>query len=260
MYTYYLLGTMTALHRISESLSNCTCWEIITEDRNSYCLLGREREIIKLFPGESVGSIIRNLFDKPFERIILMSASYNHQNLALYTNNGIVWMGSIDMKQKYCEFDTGRKDVPRQIEWIMNVDNDLSEALVIAYPSFLLVVNRNGDKNLFTYDPAIFLVPEMDGVRILTNTTHEMIQKLPKCVHNIFAINSQEPSSFLFEAQKKFQEKSHQADEYLSLFRDRMQVAVDECIEAAGYEFCTTTQKSLMRVSLDDYPNIKGLY
>ncbi|XP_075148026.1 vacuolar protein sorting 16 [Haematobia irritans] len=237
------------LPEIPKSISNCSCWEIVTEDRNSYCLLGREREIIKLFPGESVGSIIRNLIDKPFERIILMSVSYNHKNLALYTNNGIVWMGSIDMKQKFCEFDTGRKDIPKQIEWIMNVDNDQSEAIVIAYPSFLLAVNVNGDKNLFTYDPAIFLVPELDGVRILTNTTHEMIQKLPKCVHNIFAINSQEPSSFLFEAQKKFQEKSHQADEYLSLFRDRMTVAVDECVEAAGYEFCTTTQKCLMRTA-----------
>lgn len=212
--------------------------------------MGRDREVIKLLPGESVGSITRNLFDKAFDRIILMSVSYNHQNLALYTNNGLLWMGSIDMKQKYCEFDTGRKDIPKQIEWIMNVDNDQSDAVVIAYPSFLLVVNRNGDKNLFTYDPAIFLVAEMDGVRVLTNSGHEMIQKLPKCVHNIFAINSQEPSSFLFEAQKKYQEKSHQSDEYLSLFRDRINVAVDECIEAAGYEFCPSTQKCLMRVSI----------
>lgn len=231
-----------------ESPSECTCWEIVTEERNSYCLLGRDREVIKLFLGESVGSITRNLIDKPFERIVLMSLSYNHQNLALYTNNGLLWMGSVDMKQKYCEFDTGRKDMPKQIEWIMNVDNSQSDAVIIAYNSFLLVVNRNGDKNLFSYDPAIFLVAEMDGVRILTNNAHEMIQKLPKCVQNIFAINSQEPSSFLFEAQKKFQEKSHQSDEYLSLFRDRMIEAVNECIEAAGYEFCPETQKSLMRV------------
>ncbi|XP_065372038.1 vacuolar protein sorting-associated protein 16 homolog [Calliphora vicina] len=237
------------LPEIPKSLSECSCWEIVTEERNSYCLLGRDREVIKLFLGESVGSITRNLIDKPFERIILMSVSYNHQNLALYTNNGLLWMGSVDMKQKYCEFDTGRKDMPKQIEWIMNVDNSQSDAVVIAYNSFLLVVNRNGDKNLFSYDPAIFLVAEMDGVRILTNNTHEMVQKLPKCVQNIFAINSQEPSSFLFEAQKKFQEKSHQSDEYLSLFRDRMDEAVYECIEAAGYEFCTETQKCLMRTA-----------
>uniref|UniRef100_A0A1A9WT63 Vps16 N-terminal domain-containing protein n=1 Tax=Glossina brevipalpis TaxID=37001 RepID=A0A1A9WT63_9MUSC len=29
-------------------------------------------------------------------------------------------MGSVDIKQKYCEFDTDQKDVAKQIEWIMN--------------------------------------------------------------------------------------------------------------------------------------------
>ncbi|XP_067617235.1 vacuolar protein sorting-associated protein 16 homolog [Eurosta solidaginis] len=237
------------LPEIPKSISECTCWEIITEERNTYCLLGRDQEVIKLFPGESVGTITRNLFGRQFERILLMSVSYNHQNLALYTNNGLLWLGTVDMKKKFCEFDTGRKDIPRQIEWVMNAEQNQADAVVISYPSFLLVVNRNGDKNLFTYDPAIFLVAEMDGVRIITNSAHEMIQKLPKCVQNIFAVNSQEPSSFLFEAQKKFQEKSHQADEYLSLFRDKMDIAVEECIEAAGYEFCTETQKSLLRTA-----------
>lgn len=231
-------------------MSECTSWEIVTEERNSYCLLARDREIIKLFPGESVGTITRNLFDKMYDRIILMSVSYNQQNLALYTNTGLLWMGTVDMQNKFCEFDTGRKDIPRQIQWIMNTDSNQANAVIISYPSFLLVVNRNGDKNLFTYDPAIFLIPEMDGVRILTNTTHELIQKVPKCVQNIFAINSQEPSSFLFEAHRKYQEKSHKSDEYLSLFRGRMDEAVNECIEAAGYEFCTETQKSLLRVSI----------
>uniref|UniRef100_A0A0K8U911 Vacuolar protein sorting-associated protein 16 homolog n=1 Tax=Bactrocera latifrons TaxID=174628 RepID=A0A0K8U911_BACLA len=237
------------LPEIPKSASDCLCWEIITEERNTYCLLGRDQEVVKLFPGESVGTITRNLFDRPFERILLMSVSYNHQNLALYTNNGLLWLGTVDMKRKFCEFDTGRKDVPRQIEWVMNSEKNDADAVVISYPSFLLVVNRNGDRNLFTYDPAIFLIAEMDGVRIITNNAHEMIQKLPKCVQNIFAVNSQEPSSFLFEAQKKYQEKSHQADEYLSLFRNKMDVAVDECIEAAGYEFCTETQKSLLRTA-----------
>ncbi|XP_055851662.1 vacuolar protein sorting-associated protein 16 homolog isoform X1 [Episyrphus balteatus] len=229
------------------SSENISCWQIVSEDRNSYCLIGREKEIIKLVPGQSVGLTHRNLFDKPFDRIVQMSVSYNHQFLALYTNNGLLWLGTVDMKKKFCEFDTGRLDQPKQIEWIMDSDNThLSDAVTISYPSLLLVVNKNGDQNIFTYDPAIFLVPELDGVRIITNSTHEMIQKVPKCVQNIFAINSQEPSSFLFEAQKKFQERSHQSDEYLSLFRGKMDVAVDECIEAAGYEFCPETQKSLI--------------
>ncbi|XP_055906009.1 vacuolar protein sorting-associated protein 16 homolog [Eupeodes corollae] len=232
------------------SSENFSCWQIVSEDRNSYCLIGREREVIKLAHGQSVGTIHGKLFNKPFEKIVLMSVSYNHQFLALYTNNGLLWLGTVDMKEKFCEFDTDRLDQPKQIEWIMDSDNThLSDAVVITYPSLLLVVDKKGDHNVFTYDPAIFLVPELDGVRIITNSTHEMIQKVPKCVQNIFAINSQEPSSFLFEAQKKFQERSHQSDEYLSLFRGKMEIAVDECIEAAGYEFCPETQKSLIKTA-----------
>lgn len=124
-----------------------------------------------------------------------------------------------------------------------------AQALVVTYPSLLLVVSTAGDVNIYSYEPAIFLIPEMDGVRILTNNCHEMIQKVPKCVNNIFAINSQESSSWLFEAHKKFQEKSHRSDEYLCLIQDKLPMAVNECIDAAGYEFDTKTQKSLIRAA-----------
>ncbi|KAH8311776.1 hypothetical protein KR044_008047, partial [Drosophila immigrans] len=234
---------------IPNSNVSCSCWEIVTEGRNSYCLLGREREVIKLMHGQTVGTITANLFEKPHDRIIKISVSYNHQHLALYTNTGLLWLGSVDMRQKYCEFDTGRKDMPLQIEWIMNTHNTDADAVVISYPSYLLIVNRNADRSEFPYDPIMFLVAEMDGVRIITQSSHEMIQRLPKCVENIFAVNSQAPASYLFEAQKKFEEKSYKSDEYLSMCRSNIELAVNECIEAAAYEFCPDTQKSLMRTA-----------
>ncbi len=134
-----------------------------------------------------------------------MSVSYNHAYIALYTNNGIVWMGSSDLETKFCEFNTGRTERLLQISWILDSENCRSaDAIVITYPSLLIVISVAGDSNLYCYDPAIFLIPEMDGVRVLTNNCHEMIQKVPKCVNNIFAINSQESSSWLFEAHKKY--------------------------------------------------------
>ncbi|XP_017122816.1 vacuolar protein sorting-associated protein 16 homolog [Drosophila elegans] len=241
--------TERKLPDIPNSSQNCSCWEIVTEGRNSYCLLGRDREVIKLFPGETVGTITANLFEKPHDRIIKISVSYNHQHLALYTNTGLLWLGSVDMRQKYCEFDTGRKDMPLQMEWIMNADNSDADAVVISYPSYLLIVNRNADRSDFPYDPVMFLVAEMDGVRIITQNSHEIIQRLPKCVENIFAVNSQEPASYLFEAQKKFEEKSYKSDEYLSMCREKIELAVTECIEAASFEFCPETQKSLLRTA-----------
>lgn len=80
-----------------------------------------------------------------------------------------------------------------------------ADAIVIAYPSLLLIVTVAGDSNMYSYDSVPFLIPEMDCVRILSNTEHEMLQKVPSCVNNIFAINSQRPSSYLFGAFQKYE-------------------------------------------------------
>jgi hypothetical protein len=47
----------------------------------------------------------------------------------------------------------------------------------------------------------------------------------------------------------KLQKRSHRADEYIRLVKDHLEVAVKQCIEAAGYEFDTRNQMMLIRVS-----------
>lgn len=102
----------------TESILEPTCWETITEDRNTYCLVAREKEIFKLRQGDSVCALVNVSFEKDFKSIVAMSVSYNHKYLALYTNRGTIWMGSSDLKTKYCEFDTGRgAEKPKQIAW-----------------------------------------------------------------------------------------------------------------------------------------------
>lgn len=159
-------------------------------------------------------------------------------------------MGSSDFVNKYCEFNTGRTEVPRDIAWILDSETgENADAIVITYPSLLLIIGFNGESNAYPYDPALFLIPEMDSVRVLSNGCHEMIQKIPKCIINTFAINSQAASSFLFEAHKKFIEKSHKSDEYLCLAKPRLDEAVQECIDAACYEFDTFIQKNLIQAA-----------
>lgn len=80
------------------------------------------------------------------------------------------------------------------------------DAIVIAYPSRLLIVSVAGDCNPYVYDSVPFLIPEMDCVRILSSSDgHEMLRKVPTCVNNIFKINSQKPSSYLFDAYEKYE-------------------------------------------------------
>lgn len=229
------------------------------EDRKTTCLITREQEIYKVKQDENICTAIGISLDFDYKAIRLMSVSFNNRHIAICTNTGNIWMGTSCLRTKYCEFNTGRTEMPKQIEWCIDADNPLkAEAIVLTYPSILLIVGINGDSNIYTYDPAIFLVPEMDGVRVLTNGYHEFIQKVPKCVSNIFGISISEPSSFLFESHRKFCERSHQSDEYLCLILDKIETAVNECIEAAGFEFDTETQKSLILAAHFGKGFIKG--
>jgi hypothetical protein len=237
------------LPEIPKSALDPTSWAVIVEDRKTACLIAREQELYKVKQDDSMCTSKELSFNFDYKTIRCMSVSFNNRHIAMCTNTGILWMGASDLKQKYCEFSTGRSEMPKQIEWCIDADDPMkAEAIVLTYPSILLIVGINGDSNIYTYDPAIYLIPEMDGVRVLTNNYHELIQKVPKCVSNIFGISTfiNEPSSFLFESHRKFCEKSHQSDEYLCLIMDKIDVAVSGCIKAAGYEFDTETQKSLI--------------
>lgn len=181
-----------------------------------------------------------------YKNIIHMAVSFNHKHIAFYTNSGHVWMGSSNL-EKYCEFTTGRSENPNDLAWILNSEGgDKATGIAITYSSILLIIALNGESITYSYDQAIIIIPEMDGLRLISNGCHEMLQNIPKCITNTFAINSQEASSFLFEANKQFQAKNHKSDEYLSLARDKIEKAVQDCIDAACYEFDTNIQKSLM--------------
>lgn len=111
-----------------------------------------------------------------------------------------------------------------------------------------MVLGRSGDTILYTYDGPAHLITEIDGVRVLSTYSHEMIQKVPDVVQKIFRINSTDPASYLLEASKQFEKKSHKSDSYIDLITNKLQSAVTDCINAASHEFDHDTQKLLMRV------------
>lgn len=138
----------------------------------------------------------------------------------------------------------------RYLNYIFRCGN---EAVVVFWETecTLLIVGRSGNKYTYIYDSCIHLVPEIDGVRVLSSMQHELVQKVPDVVQKIFRINSTEPGSFLLEASKQFQKRSHKANEYISLLKDDLTKAVEQCVEAAGYEFDVDIQTMLIRVDFN---------
>lgn len=113
----------------------------------------------------------------------------------------------------------------------------------------VLMIGPFGDWIKLSYDDAIYLIPEIDGVRVITADKCEFLQKVPNVTEDIFAIGSTSPSAMLFDALDHFDRKSPKADENIRSIRADLVDAVDNCIEAAGHEFSEHYQRLLLKAA-----------
>lgn len=235
------------LSELPRSNIHPTSWAVLSEERSTDILVARETELFKLKQDEhNVSTMIElDRHSHSFTSILHISISFNGRHLVFFTDAGYLWLGSSDLRTKYSEIETNIASKPKQLVWCGN------EAVVGFWEKeyTLLVAGRHGVKITFLYDACVHLVPEIDGVRIFSSYQHELLQKVPEVVQKIFRINSTEPGSFLLEASKQFQKNSHRADEYISLVKENLVKAVEQCIEAAGYEFDCDVQKMLIRAA-----------
>lgn len=149
-----------------------------------------------------------------------MSVSFNARHIVIFTDAGYLWLGSSNFRTKYCEVQVNYVHRPKQLIWSVfsiifqthfhdkfKLFRCGTEAIVAYWDNYsaLTVVSRSGNVFTYSYDTPVFLVPEIDGVRIFSATQHELLQKVPDVVQKIFRINSTEPGSFLLEASKQFQ-------------------------------------------------------
>lgn len=241
-----ILSTTPVIQHLADiPKSNCpvTSWVVISDDTTEV-LLAREKELYRI-KSKDITLLELDITQTTNISILEMAVSINSRHIVLFTNSGLLWLGSSDLRRKYCEIDTNIVFPPNQLVWCGN------EAIVAFWEAnrSLLIVGRNGDKSAFEYDSSVCLVPEIDGVRVLSTSQHELIQKIPDVVQKIFKINSTDPGCFLLEASKEFQKRSHRADEYICLVKDNLLKAVEQCTEAAGYEFDPDVQKILIRAA-----------
>lgn len=223
-----------------------TCWALVTEEPQTEVLAACGKELYRLKQDEHhTGTMLGVEITNNYFQILLLSLSFNARHIAMFTDSGFIWLGSSNFRSKYCEIDTNNVFKPKQLLWCGN------EA-VVAYweeQNSVLVAGIHGQKITFHYEGPVYLVQEIDGIRIISSNTHELLQKVPHVVQKIFRINSTEPGSFLLEASKQFQKGSHRANEYISLVKKDLSTAVEQCIEAVGYEFDTDVQKRLIRAA-----------
>lgn len=223
------------------------CWCLVNCDRETRVILSNVDGIF-VIPQSSQNST-QVPYDNLFSRhnkvytVTAMAVSGNNRHIALYTDTGHLYMGTIDFKEKYCEHYTSMKEPVGDMAWCG------TEAVICTWNSIVMVIGRTAETITYTYDGPVRLVTEIDGVRVLSETSHEMIQKVPNVVQKIFRINSMDPASYLLEASKQFQRRSHKADTYMDMVKDNLNTAIRTCIDGASHEFDFETQKLLMRAA-----------
>ncbi|XP_061385119.1 vacuolar protein sorting-associated protein 16 homolog [Danaus plexippus] len=238
------IRTVPEIPRANEPIS---CWCVISSDPrvtpNIAVLVCRDKEVYRCQLGESRPILMRPDITNAFTLILTIVPSDNGRHVALFTDSGFLWLGSSDFKSKYCEIDTEYIKQPKELLWCG------SQAVIAHWDDTMCIYGLNGTSVKYPYDGPFHLIQESDCVRVISEMTHELIQKVPVVVEKIFRINSTAPGSYLVEASKQFQRRSHRADEYIRLVKPDLAAAVQDCIDASTFEFDPDVQKMLIRAA-----------
>ncbi|XP_076813788.1 vacuolar protein sorting-associated protein 16 homolog [Clavelina lepadiformis] len=243
-------------------------WCVLSGPRSSKVLAANDNDIYLLdYGGQSFQQTPAALNSTPLS-YIAMSVSVDGKHIVLFTDAGVLWMGSSDFQEKYCEFNTANGSRPKQLMWCCDsiASNSIANglmpknniAVVIYRPKTILVVGPSKDWVKYTVEEdfksqlgSAVLCPDVDGVHIVTANKHEFLQHVPESVQGIFKVGSMLPGALLNDAAKEYSHKSEKADEYLRMLIEKQQLekAVEQCIHAASVEFQPRIQKLLLQAA-----------
>ncbi|XP_066522510.1 vacuolar protein sorting-associated protein 16 homolog [Hoplias malabaricus] len=225
------------------------CWAVLSQDRQSKVLVANGADLFILDYAACTAVSPPGLSPQATS-IVHMCVSFSYKYLALFTDSGHVWMGSANLKEKLSEVETKVRDPPKQMTWCRRPKSQ-QPSVVIMWDQYLLVAGECKDTVSYPLDDVSVLVPELDGVRIISGTHHELLQEVPAACEEIFKIASMAPGALLLEAHKEYEKESQKADEYLREIKEQnlLGEAVKQCVEAAGHELEPETQKTLLRAA-----------
>ncbi|KAL8648415.1 MAG: hypothetical protein Q9226_006002 [Calogaya cf. arnoldii] len=216
-------------------------WTVIppvyTLSRSVEVLLAIGQTIYVVDASETEDRVLPN---GPFKHV---SVSPNGLYVTLYTEDGMVWVITSDFQNKIGEYESKTKTPPKDVQWCGN------DAVMLAWEDEVHLIGPKGASLRYYFDGWVHLLPDVDGVRLITNDVCEFLQKVPDCTEDVFKLGSTSPASVLLDAVEQLDKKSPKADENIRLIRPNLLDAVGTCIQAAGQEFNVHWQKQLLKAA-----------
>ena len=216
-------------------------WSVIppqqTLSRSVEVLLALDQTIYVIDSSDAEDRLLQN---GPFRHV---SVSPNGKFVTLYTEDGKVWVISSDFQEKLSEYDSKARTVPKDVQWCGN------NSVALAWEDEVHMVGPSGAALKYFYDGWVHLLPDVDGVRLITGDVCELLQKVPDETEEVFKLGSTAPASVLLDAVEQLEKKSPKADDNIQLIRPNLSEAIDTCVRAAGQEYSPNWQKQLLKAA-----------
>lgn len=227
-------------------------WAVIVKGTNVQVIVAKESKDLVLLNSSDTTCRPLNIFgDNPQqqqpESIIMMAVSFDSSRIALFSETGKLILARTEgnLSKIFSIFDTESKTKPKQLAWCGN------DAVAGHWANFIFFVDLA--KNWLKYPTYsnVYMVQEVDCIRVIDNMCQELIKKVEEATQAIFKIGSCSCGAYLLEAARLFEQQNHSVEDYLRLIQDKgeMDTAVRMCLDAAANEFNIATQKMLLRAA-----------
>ncbi|VDP98966.1 unnamed protein product [Trichobilharzia regenti] len=236
---------MRRLAELPGPMQSLSQWSIITTPLD----LGTTDSFRSPCPDFDIYRIdLSRLTNSSGDDIRLLSISLNMQFVAIYLNNGELLITNtrftelhsyIDLTQRISVMLMNSSDSlsqrsnelnhPKALLWLTN------SAVVLQWDNLIAIVGVQSDIYEAFYADDIFLSQEIDGIRIITPTSHELLQRVPSALESLGRIGASCPATWLVSAYKSLKANCGRTNDYLLPIKQTNQMidAISHCIEAA---------------------------
>jgi hypothetical protein len=224
-------------------------WGVLAFERHARILCATHHDLVMLSLSDSTSIQIDTI---PEEKGVasLLAVSPDSSLVAILSTNGLLWLGRIeDMASRIVQvkMDTSEMELS-EIVWcgndaVLGFSPESSQCILVSALSSTPSIEKTFMSGY------VAAVAEIDGARVFSLYSQDLVRRLPKTLVQIFAIGSVSPGARLRLATEEFIAGSHRADEYIRGLEDNLNQAVDDCVQAAGLVHEPSYQKTLMKAA-----------
>ncbi|VDP26552.1 unnamed protein product [Schistosoma margrebowiei] len=245
---------MRRLVELPGPVKSLSHWTIVTTPletgtpdsfRSPWVMFSNKKNLYRADFGTVEGIDLSKLTRSTGSDIYLLSISLNMQFVAIYLNNGELLITNTRFTELHSHIDlTQRISVmlmnnnnsanqkfnhPKTMLWLTN------SAVVLQWNNLIAIISTQSDIYETFYADDIFLAQEIDGIRILSPTSHELLQRVPSPLESLGRIGASCPATWLLSASKSLKINCGRTNDYLLPIKQPNQMidAISHCIEAA---------------------------